>query len=72
MITPIKMVDHTIEVDGDPKSYMELVGKKGDTPPVEKFEGIAILNGSIYTEMDDGSVTVYMYDESTHSWLPIA
>lgn len=74
MITPLKMISNTIEADGDNKAYMELVGKKGvDTPPVEKFGGSAILNGSLYQEIDaaNHSMAVYIYDESTHTWVPL-
>lgn len=45
---------------------LDLMGKSGDTKPIDTFEGYPILNGSTYTEEDTGKT--YMYDEEGKIW----
>lgn len=48
-----------------PKAYFEFSGLSTDTKPTE-FEGVKVLNGSVFLAMDSGKV--YAYDEAGETW----
>lgn len=43
-------------------------GKSTDTKPTVTFEGLKIVNGSSFFEMD--TQEVYFYDGDVNDWLP--
>lgn len=48
-----------------PKAYFEFSGLSSDTKPTS-FEGAAVLNGSVFLEMNTSKV--YAYDEAGETW----
>ena len=49
---------------------MHIDGLSTDTKPTDKFDGMAIPNGSIYTEIDTGDT--YMYDADNTTWHKVS
>jgi len=49
-----------------PNVPMELFGLSTDTKPTDRFNGVAIPNGSAFLEMDTG--TVYVFDSDSDAW----
>ena len=47
---------------------LELTGNSTDTKPTITFEGVRITNGSIYLEMDNNNVKIYIYDQENETW----
>lgn len=47
----------------------ELVGKSTDSKPIGTIDGIKLVNGSTFLEMDTGNVFMYSEDDST--WYQI-
>ena len=52
---------------GSNRSVLDIVGLSTDTKPTDAVEGIAITNGSTFTEIDTSNI--YMFDEETHTWF---
>lgn len=51
-------------------NVMSIDGLSTDTKPTDKIDGMAIPNGSIYTEIDTG--TTYMYDSANVTWYEVS
>lgn len=51
-------------------NVMSIDGLSTDTKPTNKIDGMAIPNGSIYTEIDTG--TTYMYDSANVTWYEVS
>lgn len=51
-------------------NVMSIDGLSTDTKPINKIDGMAIPNGSIYTEIDTG--TTYMYDSANVTWYEVS
>lgn len=51
-------------------NVMRIDGLSTDTKPTDKFEGMAIPNGSIYTEIDTGDK--YMFDAENKVWYKVS
>lgn len=51
-------------------NVMHIDGLSTDTKPVDKFDGMAIPNGSIYTEIDTGDK--YMFDAENKAWYKVS
>lgn len=51
----------------DTTNALSFKGLSTDTKPTEKYNGLAIVNGSTFFEMD--TQDVYFYDGGTNSWL---
>ena len=47
---------------------MEIYGLADDDKPTETIDGIAILNGAKYIEID--TAKVYLYDAENETWYP--
>ena len=60
-----------IKVGGQHNSrVLELYGLSTDEKPINKINGLHILNGSTYLEMDTSKV--FVYSESDETWYEIA
>lgn len=46
---------------------LELYGKSSDIKPIDFIDGVQVINGSIFIEMDTGDS--YFFDEETHTWI---
>lgn len=51
-------------------NVMHIDGLSTETKPVDKFDGMAIPNGSIYTEIDTGDK--YMFDAENKVWYKVS
>lgn len=51
-------------------NVMRIDGLSTETKPVDKFDGMAIPNGSIYTEIDTGDK--YMFDAENKVWYKVS
>lgn len=51
-------------------NVMHIDGLSTETKPVDKFDGMAIPNGSIYTEIDTGDK--YMFDAENKAWHKVS
>lgn len=51
-------------------NVMRIDGLSAETKPVDKFDGMAIPNGSIYTEIDTGDK--YMFDAENKVWYKVS
>lgn len=51
-------------------NVMHIDGLSTDTKPTDKFDGMAIPNGSIYTEIDTGDK--YMFDAENKAWHKVS
>lgn len=48
---------------------LELVGLSTDVKPIGEIDGVRIVNGSSYMEMD--TCNVFMYDEENQKWCSL-
>ncbi len=48
---------------------LEVVALSTDIKPIGEIDGVRIVNGSKYIEMDTGSV--FIYDEENQRWLEL-
>lgn len=48
---------------------LELVGLSTDVKPIGEVDGVRIVNGSTYIEMDTCNMS--MYDEENQRWLEL-
>lgn len=56
-----------VTVDKNTQSdKLSLSGLSTDTKPTQTFEGLKIINGSSFMEVD--TQNVYFYDEENHTW----
>ncbi len=46
---------------------LELYGKSSDIKPIDFIDGMQVINGSIFIEIDTGDS--YFFDEETHTWI---
>lgn len=51
-------------------NIMDIRGLSTDTKPINTISGLAIPNGSTYTEIDTG--IQYMYDAENHIWYDVS
>lgn len=51
-------------------NVMNIDGLSTDAKPTDKIDGMAIPNGSVYTEIDTGDT--YMYDADTTTWYKVS
>lgn len=48
---------------------LELVGLSTDVKPIGEIDGVRIVNGSSYMEMD--TCNIFMYDEENQKWCSL-
>ena len=48
---------------------LELAGLSTDAKPIGEVDGVRIINGSTFIEMD--TCNVFMYDEENQRWLEL-
>lgn len=46
---------------------LEVAGLSTDVKPIGEIDGVRIVNGSTYIEMD--TCDIFMYDEENQKWL---
>lgn len=60
------MITSTNNIRGQKAPY-EFYGLSTDEKPIEHFEGVKIVNGSLFYEID--TKNIYMFDEENKIWI---
>lgn len=55
------------EYSYESRYHFEFIGKSTDTKPIGNYNYRIIENGSIFVEMDTG--TIYFFDEELQTWM---